>query len=72
MDNAAVRTVHAVQGDAEFGGIRFHLLDLCRSQYVRNWHIEWGCGNGMIHRRKGLLGAPDLEPTLPQAGEGLR
>ena len=72
MDNAAMRTGHAVQGDAEFGGVGFHLLDLRRSHRIRNRDIDRRGRDGMIHRGEGFIGAADFQSALTQTCEGLR
>ena len=40
MDNAAMRAGHAVQGDPEFSGIGFHLLDLRGGHRICNRDID--------------------------------
>ena len=72
VDDAAMRAGHAVQGDAEFSGVGFHLLDLRRSHRVCNWNVDGRGWDGMIHRRQGLIGAADFQSALTQTGEGLR
>ena len=71
MHNATVRTIHAMQSNAEFSGIGFHLLDLGRGQRIRNWDIERRRRNGMIHGGERLIRAADFESALTKAGEGL-
>ena len=72
MDNAAMRTGHAVQGDPKFGGVGFHLLDLRRSHRIRNRDFDGRGRDGMIHRGEGFLGAADFQSALAQTREGLR
>jgi hypothetical protein len=72
MHDAAVRTGHAVQSDAEFSGVGFHLFDLCRRHRVRYRDADRSRGDGMIHRGEGLIGAADFESALAETGESLR
>jgi hypothetical protein len=62
---------HAVQGDAEFGGVGFHLANLRGGQGIGDRHVERRGRDGMIHRGDGALGTPDLQAALAQAGKGL-
>ena len=72
VDNAAVRTVHSMQCDSEFGVVRFHLLDLRGGDRIGNRDIERSCRNRVIDRGKSLIGAADFQSALAQAIEGLR
>ncbi len=56
VDNAALRTVHAIQRYTEFSGVDLHLLDLRGSQSVGNRQgavMRW---DRMIHRGNGFIG----------------
>ena len=72
MDDAAMRTGHAVKGDPKFSGVGFHLLDLRRSHRIRNRDIYGRGRDGMIHRGEGFIGAADFQSALAQTCESLR
>ncbi len=71
MDDAAMGARHAMQGDAELGGIRLHLPDLRRRQRVGDRHVQRGRRNRVIHRGDGPLGTTHLQPALAKTAESL-
>ena len=71
MDDAAVGALHAVEADAELGGVGLHLFDLRSSQRVRNGQRGIMRRDGVIHGGDGLIGPADFESALAQAGERL-
>jgi hypothetical protein len=72
MDDAAMGAGHAVQRDAELGGIGLHLPDLRSRQRVGDRHAERRRRDRVIHRRDGTLRTTDLQTALAEAGKGLR
>ncbi len=71
MDDALIMTVHVKQSHVRFSAITGEGLELTGGIHVQHRQQAILGGDGMVHHRKGEVGAADFTSGFFQSGEGL-